>query len=100
MAAAPAKNIVIIGGGIVGVSSAYFLTKHPLYNASIHSITLLEASSTAIGSYVKGGGFIASWATPKCIAPLSFKPHESLAREHCGGKAWGFRSVYTVRSRG
>ncbi|KAI1269066.1 FAD dependent oxidoreductase [Xylariaceae sp. FL1019] len=96
MAKAPEKNIVIVGGGIVGVSTAYFLTRHPLYNASIHSVTLLEASSIAIGSSGKGGGFIASWATPKCLAPLSFKLHESLAREHDGAKSWGFRSVYAA----
>ncbi|KAI1325105.1 FAD dependent oxidoreductase [Xylariaceae sp. FL0255] len=96
MVATNARSIVIVGGGIVGVSTAYFLTRHPMFNSSLHSITLLEASSIAIGSSGKGGGFIASWATPKCIAPLSFKLHKELARDHDGARTWGFRLVYAA----
>ena len=57
---------------------------------------MLEASSVAAGSSGKGGGFIASWATPECIAPLSFDLHRKLAAEHDGAKAWGFRTVYAA----
>ncbi len=67
-----------------------------LYNPALHSIVLLEAGGIAIGSSGKGGGFIASWAIPKCIAPLSFKLHESLAKEYGGDELWGFRAVYAA----
>jgi len=77
----------------VGVSTAYFPTRHRFYDPAIHSISILEASGIAAGSSGKGGGFIASWATPKCIAPLSFGLHKRLAQEHGGDKTWGYRVV-------
>lgn len=43
------RDITIIGGGIIGCCTAYFLTRHPLYSPSTHRITLLEASSTSSG---------------------------------------------------
>lgn len=83
-----------IGGGVVGCSAAYFLTRHAYYNPKIHSIVILEASKIAGGSSGKAGGLFAEWATPKCLAPLSFKTHVELAKEHDGGKIWGHRRVY------
>ncbi|KAK4454861.1 FAD dependent oxidoreductase [Podospora aff. communis PSN243] len=90
------KNVVIIGGGIVGTTTAYYLTRNPSYDPATHSIVLLEAVGIAAGSSGKGGGFIASWATPRCIAPLSFKLHQDLAQEHDGEKVWGFRTVHAA----
>lgn len=43
------KDITIIGGGIIGCSTAYFLTRHPSYSPETHRITLLEASSSSAG---------------------------------------------------
>lgn len=83
-----------IGGGIIGCSTAYFLTRHAYYNPKVHSITILEASKIAGGSSGKAGGLLAEWATPKCLAPLSFKTHAALAKKHGGDKIWGHRSVY------
>jgi len=80
----------------VGAITAYYLTRSPFYNPVIYSIVLLEASGIAAGSSGKGGGFIASWAIPKCIAPLSFKLHQQLAQEHDGGRIWGFRAVHAA----
>jgi glycine/D-amino acid oxidase-like deaminating enzyme len=80
----------------VGCSTAYFLTRHALYNPKIYSVVLLEASRIASGAYGKGGGFIADWATPRCLAPLSFRLHTELAKEHAGDKIWGHRFVYAA----
>lgn len=82
------------GGGVIGCSTAYFLTRHGLYNPKIHSVVILEASKIAGGSSGKAGGLLAEWATPKCLAPLSFKTHGELAKKHGGDKIWGHRSVY------
>ena len=84
------------GGGVIGCSTAYFLTRHRLYDPHIHSITILEATEIAGGSSGKAGGFIASWATPKCLAPLSFQLHSELAKEHGGDTRWGHRRVYAA----
>ena len=43
------KEITIIGGGIIGCSTAYYLTRHALYSPETHRITLLEASATSSG---------------------------------------------------
>ncbi|KAI4209379.1 MAG: hypothetical protein LQ351_007669, partial [Letrouitia transgressa] len=82
------------GGGIVGSATAYFLTHHDQYNPEVHSVTILEASSIAGGSSGKAGGLLGSWATPSCLAPLSFKTHAQLAQKHGGDKVWGHRFVY------
>lgn len=82
------------GGGVVGCSTAYFLTRHAYFNPKIHSIVILEASKIASGSSGKAGGLLADWATPKCLAPLSFKTHAELAKKHDGDKIWGHRKVY------
>jgi len=57
-------------------------------------VTLLEATEIAGGSSGKAGGLVAEWATPKCLAPLSFQQHAELAKLHGGDKLWGHRFVY------
>ncbi|KKY30333.1 putative oxidoreductase [Diaporthe ampelina] len=47
--AQPRRDITIVGGGIIGCSTAYFLTRHPSYSPDTHRITLLEAASTSSG---------------------------------------------------
>ena len=88
------KDIVIIGGGIIGCTTAYFLTRHPLYNPSKHSITLLEASKIAGGASGKAGGLLGLWAYPSCIVPLSYRLHAELAAEHGGEQRWGYRQIH------
>ncbi|KZF21396.1 fad NAD binding oxidoreductase [Xylona heveae TC161] len=88
------KNIVIIGGGIIGCTTAYYLTRHPAYDPSLHSITLLEASKIAGGASGKAGGLLGLWAYPSCIVPLSYREHAKLAKEHGGEQRWGYRPVH------
>jgi glycine/D-amino acid oxidase-like deaminating enzyme len=87
------KNIVIVGGGIIGSTTAYFLTRHPKYNPALHSIHLIEATSIAAGASGKAGGLLALWAYPSCLVPLSFRLHAQLAKEHGGQERWGYRRL-------
>ncbi|KAF9891310.1 hypothetical protein FE257_004165 [Aspergillus nanangensis] len=87
------REIVIIGGGIIGCCSAYYLTRHPSFDASRHSVTILEASEIAGGASGKAGGLLAQWAYPSNIVPLSYKLHAELAKEHNGKDKWGYREV-------
>lgn len=82
------------GGGAIGSSIAYFLTHHHHFDQTFHSVVVLEASQIAGGSSGKAGGLLGDWATPKCLAPLSYKLHGELAKEHGGDKRWGYRRVY------
>lgn len=87
------KNIVIIGGGIIGCTTAYFLTRHPKFNPSLHKITLLEATSIAAAASGKAGGLLALWAYPECLVPLSYRLHKELAEQHGGPEKWGYRRL-------
>ncbi|KAF1990141.1 FAD dependent oxidoreductase [Aulographum hederae CBS 113979] len=90
----PPKNIVIVGGGIIGCTSAYFLSHHPSFSPSQTKITLLEATSIASGASGKAGGLLALWAYPSCIVPLSYRLHKELAEKHDGANRWGYRGVH------
>lgn len=92
-AMAEKKNIVIVGAGIIGSSSAFFLSRHPSFNPKTHVITLLEATRIAGGASGKAGGLLALWAYPSSIVPLSFRLHKELAAEHDGASRWGYRAV-------
>ncbi|KAI0446672.1 FAD dependent oxidoreductase [Xylaria telfairii] len=87
------RHIVIIGGGIIGATTAYYLTRHPSFNPLIHHITLLEATSIAAGASGKAGGLLGLWAYPMCIVPLSYRLHAELAAEHDGAAKWGYRRL-------
>ncbi|KAL4884054.1 FAD dependent oxidoreductase [Aspergillus karnatakaensis] len=87
------RDIVIVGGGIIGSCSAYYLTRHPSFDPSRHSVTLIEASEIAGGASGKAGGLLALWAYPDNIVPLSYKLHAELAKEHDGKNKWGYREV-------
>ncbi|KAI1331981.1 FAD dependent oxidoreductase [Xylariaceae sp. FL0255] len=87
------RHIVIVGGGIIGTTTAHYLTKHPSFNPSIHHITLLEATYIAAGASGKAGGLLGLWAYPTCIVPLSYRLHAELAAEYNGADRWGYRRL-------
>lgn len=88
------RNIVIIGGGIIGSTTAYFLSHHPKFNPQEDTITLLEATKIAGGASGKAGGLLGLWAYPSCIVPLSYKLHQDLAEKHNGAERWGYRAIH------
>lgn len=53
MAESSQKHVVVIGGGIVGSSTAYFLKKRGA------NVTIVEGSSIAAGASGKAGGLLA-----------------------------------------
>ena len=89
------RNIVIIGGGIIGCTIAYYLTEHPKFHGSVNTITVIEASTKGIaqGASGKAGGLVAKWAYPKCLVNVSYPEHIRLAEKHNGAQKWGWRIV-------
>ncbi|KXN91549.1 Putative oxidoreductase C1F5.03c [Leucoagaricus sp. SymC.cos] len=83
-------SIVIIGGGIIGCTTAYYLSQRAGYQ-----ITLLEASKrgAAQGASGKAGGLVAKWAYPKELVSVSFREHVALAEKLDGTFRWGWRYV-------
>lgn len=52
------QNIVVIGGGIAGTTTAYYLATHP-QRPSGSKITIVEGSKIAAGASGYSGGFLA-----------------------------------------
>ena len=52
------RNIAIIGGGIVGVSTAYYLSRSPALDSET-TVTLVEGVGIAAGASGYAGGFLA-----------------------------------------
>jgi glycine/D-amino acid oxidase-like deaminating enzyme len=87
---------VILGTGIIGVSTAYYLSQHQ-DPATIH----LVESSPELFSSASGfaGGFLAKdWFGPSlsALGALSFEEHRRLAEEHGGREAWGYSPATCV----
>ena len=75
------EHITIIGGGIIGCATAYYLSQLGHTN-----VTLIEQSGIACHSSGKAGGFLArKWCDStdlKDLARTSFELHQGLAKEY------------------
>ncbi|KAL8939494.1 MAG: hypothetical protein Q9216_003322 [Gyalolechia sp. 2 TL-2023] len=82
---------VIVGAGIIGTSTAYYLSLSETPPSEIH---LIESSSELFASASGyAAGFIArDWFPPAStpLGQLSFELHRSLAKEHNGYEKWGY----------
>jgi glycine/D-amino acid oxidase-like deaminating enzyme len=86
-------STVIIGGGIIGLSTAYYLSlsKPPSSSQEIHIIDSSPELLASASGYA--GGFVAlDWFTPhvESIGALSFRLHRELAEQHGGARKWGY----------
>ncbi|KAK3004707.1 hypothetical protein RJ639_018915 [Escallonia herrerae] len=90
----PPKRVVVCGGGVIGVCTAYFLAKKGA------AVTLIEKSSIACAASGKAGGFLAlDWCDGgplSSLARASFDLHCSLARELNGPQSYGYRALDTL----
>jgi glycine/D-amino acid oxidase-like deaminating enzyme len=87
----------ILGTGIIGLSTAYFLSQSPSTPPS--SIHLIDPSPTLFASASGfAGGFLAEdwfFGDSEELGKLSFRLHRELAEENGGREKWGY-----LRSRG
>ncbi|KAK9467756.1 FAD dependent oxidoreductase [Lipomyces arxii] len=93
-------HIIIVGAGIIGVCTAYYITRHPDFSPTTHRITIIESTRPASGASGKAGGLLALWAFPAQLVPLSFKLHEELAEQYNGADEWAYRRLQTVSLEG
>ncbi|KAL5977482.1 hypothetical protein ACLOJK_021829 [Asimina triloba] len=93
----PQKRVVVCGGGVIGICTAYFLAKKAVGAAAI---TVVEKSSVACAASGKAGGFLAlDWCDGGPLSQLaraSFSLHRSLAAELDGPAAYGYRPLRTL----
>ncbi len=85
-------HVLICGGGVIGASTAYFLSCRGV------DVTVIERTGIACAASGKSGGFLAAeWCdgTPvQQLARRSFALHAELA-ERLGGGDWGYRRLTT-----
>ncbi|ORY25520.1 putative cytoplasm protein [Naematelia encephala] len=95
-------HIVIIGAGIVGCSTAYFLVQNELLQEET-TVTLVEGTEVAAGASGYAGGFLAKgaeWHRPETVdlSQVSFDLHRELAERYAGETKWGYRAIETYVS--
>lgn len=94
------KHIIIVGAGIIGVCTAYYLVQHPKFDADKYHISIVESKRIAGGASGKAGGLLALWAFPQQLVPLSFELHQELADLYDGESEWDYRRLTTVSLEG
>jgi glycine/D-amino acid oxidase-like deaminating enzyme len=84
-------HVLICGGGVIGASIAYFLSRRGV------KATVLESTGLACAASGKSGGFLArDWCDGSPLGPLarrSFALHAELAEQI--GEDWGYRRLDT-----
>ncbi|KAK3354592.1 FAD dependent oxidoreductase [Neurospora tetraspora] len=85
---------VILGAGIIGVSTAYYLSLSSPQSSSSSEIHLIDPSPTLFWSASGfAGGFLArNWFAPEVssLGALSFAEHARLASAHDGRRNWSY----------
>jgi len=85
---------VILGSGIIGLSTAYYLSRLTSSNNKKSDIHLVDPCPELFASASgKAAGFLAKdWFAPAVtpLGELSFELHRQLAEEHNGRERWGW----------
>ncbi|WWC97784.1 hypothetical protein V866_004671 [Kwoniella sp. B9012] len=85
------REIVIIGAGLIGVSTAYYLSKHlDLHPES--KITLVEEENVGTGSSGYANGLL---VRDECdeMPKTGYDLHRSLAKDFGGELKWGYKTI-------
>ncbi|KAI0139066.1 FAD dependent oxidoreductase [Hypoxylon sp. NC0597] len=91
------KDITIIGGGIIGCCTAYFLTRHSSYSPETHRITLLEASSSSAGGRTPDSITDPATLADPATAAKKNPAHDGIAGG-ASGKAGGLLALWAFPS--
>lgn len=88
---------VILGSGIIGLSTAYYLADHQP-GSTIHLVDsspeLFASASGYAGGFVASGGWFGRASAS--LGQLSFDEHRALAERHGGRERWGYSRTVTV----
>ncbi|KAK6086068.1 FAD dependent oxidoreductase superfamily [Seiridium cupressi] len=89
-------STVVLGAGIIGVSTAYYLSKHQP-PSSIHLVEPSPELFASASGYA--GGFLAKdWfsAASASLGALSFEEHQKLAAKEDGASKWGYAKSTSI----
>ena len=96
---------IILGGGIIGLSTAFYLSQLEPDLAANRQIHIIDsASSLLLSASAYAGGFLAeSWFNPasSSLGALSFRLHAELASRHDGATKWSYMpsKAYSLSTR-
>lgn len=86
--------MVVIGGGIIGLSTAYYLS---LARKSGRSITIVDSASILFaGASGKANGILGDYGFEpevESLGKLSWELHRQLTSIHRGDAGWGYRET-------
>ncbi|KAJ4386661.1 hypothetical protein N0V93_009559 [Gnomoniopsis smithogilvyi] len=91
-----ASNTVIVGAGIIGLSTAYYLARHQ-QASTIHLVEVSPELFASASGYA--AGFLArDWFGPgvSSLGALSFDEHKRLAKAYDGANRWGYQRSTAV----
>lgn len=95
MSSCVGPKVVIVGGGMMGAATAYYLTRP---GCTVASVTVVEAVAVAQAASGRAGGFLAKgWCdhgATKQLARRSYSLHSTLGQEL--GVECGYRTLDTV----
>lgn len=88
--AAP-SNTIVLGAGIIGLSTAYYLSHHQP-PSTIHVVDPSPGLFASSASGLAGGFLALDWfpAAAADLGRLSFSLHARLAEEEGGRERWGY----------
>ncbi|PTB64682.1 FAD dependent oxidoreductase, partial [Trichoderma citrinoviride] len=89
-------DTVILGSGVIGLSTAYYLLQHQP-GSTIHLVDSANELFASASGFA--GGFLAKdWFRPELtpLAELSFEEHRKLAEQENGRENWGYAKSVTV----
>ncbi|EXJ58189.1 hypothetical protein A1O7_05614 [Cladophialophora yegresii CBS 114405] len=95
-------STIILGGGIIGLSTAYYLSLARSASSTSGDIHIIDSSATLFTSASGyAGGFVAlDWFSRPVasLGALSFRLHRELAEQHGGYRRWGYAGshVYSL----
>lgn len=95
------QQIVIVGGGIIGLCTAHSLLNSPSLPPN-STVTIIENVGIASAASGKAGGFISrDWHNPFTtdLARLSWLEHLALAQKYDGVQKWGWRECGAIGLR-
>nr|XP_019047848.1 hypothetical protein I302_04467 [Kwoniella bestiolae CBS 10118]OCF26778.1 hypothetical protein I302_04467 [Kwoniella bestiolae CBS 10118] len=85
------REIVIVGGGLIGVSTAYHLSRHPDLPPESR-ITLVEENNVGTGSSGYASGLLVRNQDDE-LSTIGFDLHKTLARDYGGELKWGYKPI-------
>lgn len=91
------ESTIIIGGGIIGLSTAYYLASSANSSSESYCISVVDSSPAAFVAASGGAtGILGDYGfepEAEALGVLSWNLHKELAEAYDGPQSWGFSDI-------